>query len=217
MVALFVGSAHVYTLALLGGSLCLDFANTLDPRHGEHRREFLMSYQDLVAWGRHVGVLQDSDVTRLLQRSAKHREEASAIFERALALRETIYRIFSAITQGERPADPDLVALRDAYLGAIACSRIAAATDRFELEWVGVAEALDPMLWPVARSAFELLIAGDLDRVRECPGVGDCGWLFLDTSKNASRRWCSMEGCGSRAKMRRQYARKRKAGPGTTG
>ncbi len=216
MVAVSEGSAHVYTLALLGGSLCLDFANSLDPRHGERRREFLMSYQDLVAWGRHVGVLQDSDVTRLLQRSATHREEAAAIFERAIALREAIYRVYSAVTRGERPADADLITLRDAYLRAIACSRLVAGTDRFELEWVGDAEALDPMLWPVARSAFELLIAGDLDRGRECPGVGDCGWLFLDTSKNASRRWCSMEGCGSRVKMRRQYARRRKADSGTT-
>ena len=164
--ALSEDSAHVYTLALLGGDLCLDFANTVDPRHGEHRREFLMSYQDLVAWGWHVGVLQDSDVPRLLQRSANQPKEASAILRQAITLREAIYRVFAAINQGKRPGDPDLTALRDAYLDALACSRLVPAADRFELEWAGDAEALDRMLWPVARSAFELLTTGDLDRVR---------------------------------------------------
>ena len=60
----------------------------------------------------------------------------------------------------------------------------------------------------MAGSAVAVLTEEDLGRVRECPGAGDCGWLFYDTSKNGTRRWCSMEGCGSRVKMRRHYARK---------
>ena len=67
-------------------------------------------------------------------------------------------------------------------------------------------------IWPVALSAAELLMLGDLGRVEECPGSDGCGWLFFDSSKNGRRRWCSMEGCGSRDKMRRLYARKRNGG-----
>ena len=67
------------------------------------------------------------------------------------------------------------------------------------------------LLWLVAKSAVELLTSSDLHQVKECPGNKGCGWLFLDTSKNGSRQWCSMEGCGSRAKRRRQYGRLRRA------
>ena len=63
------------------------------------------------------------------------------------------------------------------------------------------------MLWPVAWSAAELLAQGPLERIRECPGQDTCGWLFLDLSKNASRRWCDMRVCGNRAKARRHYER----------
>jgi predicted RNA-binding Zn ribbon-like protein len=63
-------------------------------------------------------------------------------------------------------------------------------------------------LWLIAQSAVELLTEGELRRIKQCPGAGDCGWLFYDTSRNGTRRWCSMEGCGSRVKMRRQYARR---------
>ena len=70
-----------------------------------------------------------------------------------------------------------------------------------------ICPALDQVLWPVAQSAAELLVQGSLERIRECPGQGTCGWLFLDLSKNASRRWCDMRVCGNRAKARRHYAR----------
>lgn len=74
-------------------------------------------------------------------------------------------------------------------------------------------EALERVLWPVARSAVELAVSGRLDRVKQCPVPdGGCGWLFLDTTKNGIRRWCSMQGCGGRAKARRQYARRQAAG-----
>ena len=80
---------------------------------------------------------------------------------------------------------------------------MAPAGGGYDWSWAGRPDDLARPLWPVARSAVELLTLGDLARVRECPGAGDCGWLFYDTSRNGSRRWCSMEGCGSRVKMRR--------------
>ena len=82
---------------------------------------------------------------------------------------------------------------------------LAPAATSFSLPW-DTATALDSLIWTIAHSAMTLLTAGDLTRVKECPGTNDCGWLFYDISKNGSRRWCSMEGCGSRVKMRRLYA-----------
>jgi predicted RNA-binding Zn ribbon-like protein len=206
---------QVYNLALLGGKLCLDFANTIDPRYGPQRREFLTCYSDLVDWARHVGVVSEHDARHLAAASRADPAAAGAIFERAIALRETIYRIFLAPARGGQPAQADLEMLLHTYAQALASARLVRRGAVFALDWMARVEALDRMLWPVAQSALELLGSRELERVRECPGLGDCGWLFLDTSKNGSRRWCSMEGCGSRAKMRRQYARRREAGPGT--
>jgi predicted RNA-binding Zn ribbon-like protein len=94
----------------------------------------------------------------------------------------------------------------------IALSHAALAPDRgaFDWRWRADAVELDAVLWPVANSAIDLLTAGDLSRIKECPE--GCTWLFYDLSKNASRRWCSMEGCGSQAKMRRYRARRQPGG-----
>ncbi len=79
----------------------------------------------------------------------------------------------------------------------------------FAWEWDAGGDVLARPLWALARSAADLLTSPRLSRVRECPGEDGCGWLFLDTSKNGSRRWCSMQGCGSRAKARRYAGRRR--------
>jgi predicted RNA-binding Zn ribbon-like protein len=84
--------------------------------------------------------------------------------------------------------------------------------DGFTWQWPDMDDALDQMLWPLVRSAIELLTAPELRRVKVCPGLGDCGWLFLDTSKSGQRRWCSMESCGSRSKMRSYYVRSHSGG-----
>lgn len=131
------------------------------------------------------------------------------IWQWAIELRETMYRVFSAIANGSDPQADDVEALRVAYVGAMAHTQLLATPDGFTWNWVKSEEALDCMLWPLVRSAIAVLTSDEVKRVKQCPGLGDCGWLFLDSSKNGSRQWCSMEGCGSRAKMRQQYARKR--------
>jgi predicted RNA-binding Zn ribbon-like protein len=199
----------VDTLRLLGGRLCMDFTNTIDPRVGNHSHDFLASYSDLVKWSRRVGVLAEDEAHNLLRDAAHRPTEAIVTFERAVALREAMYRVFSAVARSEVPQAVDLDALKIAFSEAITHARIRPVSGGFRWDWARDEGTLDRMLWPVARSTVELLTSEEVKRVKECPGVGDCGWLFFDTSKNGSRQWCSMEGCGSRAKMRRQYARKR--------
>ncbi len=197
------------TLRLLGRHIGLDFANTVDPRHGVHPRDYLGDYADLVAWGRHASLLTEGDVRHLSDEAARRPAEATAIFERAIAVRETIYRVFSARARGVAPRGADLDALHSAYVAALTHARIVPTADGCAWTWREDVDALDRMLWPVVRSAVDLLTADEAARVKECPGSDGCSWLFLDTSKNGSRRWCSMEGCGSRVKMRRHYARHR--------
>lgn len=202
-------NAMIKTLRLLGGRLCLDFTNTMDPRLGNHPHDYLADYADLVQWSLHTGLLTGGEVEHLLRDAARCPAEATMTFERAIALREAMYRIFSAVACSTVPEITDLDTLKAVFVEVMTHAQLIPAAHGFLWDWAERKNALDQMLWPVVCSAVELLTSEEVKKVKECPGVGDCGWLFLDTSKNGSRQWCSMEGCGSRAKMRRQYARKR--------
>ncbi len=195
-------------LRLLGERLCLNFANTVDPRHSDHPREFLATYADLVAWARRADALTQDEGDHLLHEATRRPADATAVFHQARALREAVYTVFSALARGASPAEATVAMLNDELSAALSHARVAPSGAAFVWAWEDNGPALDRMLWPVARSAADLLTSGCLGRVRECPGEDGCGWLFLDTSKNGSRRWCSMEGCGNRSKARRYHARR---------
>lgn len=203
----------IATLKLVGGRLCLDFANTVDAHHLEGSREFLADYPDLLRWSVRAGVLTPAESDELLRRADADPAAQAGVFRRALALREAIYRIFSAIAEGEEVPPDDLALLNEELARALPHARVAATPAGMSWDWEE-SEALDRMLWPVVRSAAELLTSGDLERIGECEG-DLCGWLYLDESKNRSRRWCDMQGCGNRAKARRHYRRARQAEPGS--
>jgi predicted RNA-binding Zn ribbon-like protein len=188
---------------LLGGRLCLDFADTIEDPRGE-AIDFLHDYDDLVRWSRYAGALDEP-----LDLAEADPDGARAVFQRALRLRAAIDATFRAIARGHDPSPDDLRLLQGEYLDAAGLAVLAREDDRFGWSWQGRRD-LRAVLWPIVSSALELLTEGDLTRVRECPGTDDCGWLFYDDSRNRTRRWCSMEGCGSRAKMRRYYARSRR-------
>lgn len=199
---------------LLGARPCLDYVNTIESPLGAHPEEFLRGYPDLARWSRHAGLLDDAATARLLDGAARDPDAAGVAFDRALALRAALTAIFRAVAAGGSPAPPDLEHLQRAYLAALARARLVPRGNGHDWAWAEDDAALDQPLWAVARSAVELLTVGDPARIKQCSGTDDCGWLFYDTSKNGSRRWCSMEGCGSRVKGRRHYARRRGAGAG---
>ncbi len=199
----------VETLDLLGGRLCLDFVNTMDPRIGEHPREFLNSYIDLVAWSKYVGLVTQKQSSILLQKAQNRVEESSKVLNDAIVLRESLYDVFVALATNEEPQRQALEKVQRMFANAMMHATLSHTDQHFTYEWMEDQQSLDHMLWPIASSAMDVLTSEEWKRIKQCPGVGDCGWLFLDTSKNGSRQWCSMQECGSRAKMRRQYARKR--------
>jgi predicted RNA-binding Zn ribbon-like protein len=196
---------------LYGGLLCLDFANTLEPRQAAPVRDWLRGYPDLVAWARHAGALDDATAERLLRAAAIRQAEAEASFAAAIELREAIYRAFAGVAEGATPAADDLAVVQRAYAEAMRHARLLPAppsSDQLAWAWEE-GDALDRAWWPMARSAVELATAGPLERVKHCPP--GCGFLFFDASKNRTRRWCSMEECGGQTKARRQTARRRAA------
>jgi len=186
----------------------LDFANTLAWRGSDRQHDWLSSYANLLKWGKLVGVLSEATAHRLHRDAARRPAHADSVLRQAVELREAIYRIFSAIAAEASPQAADVNALNVALAEALTHLRVLPAADVFMWDWSGDEGALDRMLWPVAWSAAELLTSEELDRVGECQGDG-CGWLFMDMSRNHSRRWCDMGDCGNRAKARRFYRRKK--------
>lgn len=201
-------NTHAGDIRLIGGRLCLDFVNTVDSHLKTSPKEYLHSYDDFVTWSEHAGVLA-ADVGHYLgQEAAGRPEEAALILNRALILRSALYRIFSAIAGEHMPAQADHAVVNDTLAAIPPRSRIIQNTTGYSWEWPGAAAVLARPLWVVAWSAADLLTAPELIQVRECTSE-QCSWLFLDTSHNRSRRWCSMEDCGNRTKAQRHYARHR--------
>ncbi|MHB0875705.1 MAG: CGNR zinc finger domain-containing protein [Anaerolineae bacterium] len=195
-------------LPLHGGRLCLDFVNTIDWRLADYRSDWLRGYGDLVAWSRHVAIVTEEQAERLQAVAAERPAEAQAVLERAHLLREAMYRVFAAVLAGEDATQADLQVLDAALQQSFCRLRLRWAAGQYELVWPADERLLDGMLWPVARSAAALLTSREIERVRRCAG-DPCGWLFLDESRNRSRRWCTMSGCGNRAKAKRHYERRR--------
>lgn len=212
----------IATAKIVGGHLCLDFANTVGGRRQITDSEKsvagdsvviedrLLDYLDLLAWSLRVGLLTEAAAGGLARESKKREEAAAAVWKRAVALREAIYRISAAIASAAQPREVDLELLNREL--AVAHGRVRLAMDeegKFVWEWIDTKEALDQMLWRIADSAAEMLTTGNATRLRQCGGE-DCGWLFEDTSRNGSRQWCVMQDCGNVAKVRRFRSRLRK-------
>jgi predicted RNA-binding Zn ribbon-like protein len=208
---MFMLEHETQTLNLKSGRLCLDFANTADWHASDQPEEQLNSYADLVSWSEQVGVLTEDEVQQLLREAAHHPDDAAAVLEQAISFREALYQIFSAITVGESPEVADLAILNEVLSTALGRLHLVSTSAGFGWEWIDEENELERMLWPVAQSAAALLTSAELIRVGRCAD-DRCGWLFMDMSRNRSRRWCDMGDCGNRAKARRHYQRKQAAG-----
>jgi predicted RNA-binding Zn ribbon-like protein len=194
-------------LKLLGGRLCLDFVNTLDWRGTDSPQEFLTTYPDLVAWSRHAGICSHQEARKLQKLAEKSNSEAQQTLTRALKLRETIYRLFKAGIAMQNPPAEDLTAFNHNLSRSMKDSQIIRTPHGYAWDVSGGRSRLDWILNPVIHSAAEVLISVDRKKVKACADTA-CGWLFIDVSRNRSRRWCDMQDCGNRAKASRFYKKR---------
>ena len=206
----------VATVPLEGGHLALDFVNTVGGLRVEPpspEEELIDDYVDLTIWCARLGVISERQAAAL--RAAAKRDERAG--ERALRrtreLRdELLYPIFRAIADGKKPPATLLERLREEEREALAGAQLAAAgapgetRTAFAWTWPPPHELTDP-LRPIVHAAVELLTNGPLDRIKTC---GNCRWVFLDQSRNRSRRWCSMDECGIQMKHARFVERRRR-------
>ena len=191
-----------YTFDLSGGRLCLDFANTVGDRGTGQPSEHLGSYGDFLAWAEQAGATTARAARGLRRAAAARRAQARQVLADAIRLREALYRVFAAAATGRTPRAPDLAIVNAALPAAFERSRLVPSQGGFTLA-AGVREDdLAAPLTPVVRSAVDLLVSPEADRVRTCAATA-CAWLFLDTTKNRARRWCDMKTCGNREKVRR--------------
>jgi predicted RNA-binding Zn ribbon-like protein len=192
-------------MRIVGGNLALDFANTrTGPPAGPPDDDLLGAYEDVVAWARHVGVLTVDEAGGLLRRAARDRHAAGAAYSRAIELRDNLDRVFRALAAGTDPPARSVRALHRAEAASLSRASLVEKHGAFSWRWQSD-RSLERPLGPVIHAAIELLTGGPLDRIKGC---GGCSFLFVDESKNRSRRWCSMEDCGANEKMRRFVARR---------
>jgi predicted RNA-binding Zn ribbon-like protein len=188
----------------IAGHLALDFVNTVRGRTTgprSRRREYydhvvgdrLESVRDLVDWGFEAGVLTARERDRL--RAAK------GGIARDRAFRESLYRVFKANIESWPLPAPDVGVVQREVARARSRQRLGLRRESSGWDWQGPLD-LSRVRAAVALAAADLLLSPHLDRVRQCDG-DQCGWLFLDISKNGRRRWCAMADCGTRDKVRR--------------
>jgi predicted RNA-binding Zn ribbon-like protein len=186
--------------------LALDFVNTLGWR-GSARSESLNSFSDLLTWCETSGAMPKDALAELKRWSQRHPESTGTLFRDSIELREMLARIFLRFTSDTAPAESDMNALNLALADAPARQRVAPEGEgygwRIAMHSISAAAILGAVLW----SAGDLLVSANRRRIRHCAN-DQCLWLFVDDSKNGSRRWCSMQACGNRAKASRHYHRR---------
>lgn len=183
----------------------LAFVNTLSSRPTTAPVERLVSYEALVGWAREQRLVPAAAADRLLAEAKRHPHQAVAVLARAKEFREALNGLALAIDAGRQPAPAVLATIGQCLAATYANGRL--VPHEGALQWIGGAEDdLERIVWEIGRAAGRLVLSPRLGRIRAC-AADDCGWWFVDDTKNRSRRWCDMKICGNRDKVRRFRAK----------
>ncbi|MET9018438.1 ABATE domain-containing protein [Actinopolymorpha sp. NPDC004070] len=204
-------------LPIVGGHLALDFANTVDDPLGPERHDHAATYDDLLAWSTRVGTISEAQADRLRRSARRRADDAARTVTHAHDLRDTLNELFGRIVEsgpGGTQTAKHWARLRPYVTEAMAAATVVENDNGHSsprpgspvLRWAWPAsDDLAVVLHPVASAAADLLVSDQLHRLSRC---ARCPWLFLDTSKNHSRRWCDMNDCGKALKIERYVARR---------
>ena len=197
------------SLAMVGGELALDFANTSSGRGSTGHHEHLRAAGDVIDWAEHARAILPEDAEWLRDMTLQDPQLAQKLLGAALALREDIYGLGAELAAGHAAPREKIDRIAAVQASALAKATLQPIEGRYAWSWVAKTSPIEAVLGPISLSAITMLMQADLTRIKQCPGE-KCGWLFFDATKNKSRRWCEMEVCGNRAKQKRLVARMRK-------
>jgi predicted RNA-binding Zn ribbon-like protein len=193
---------------LIAGAVCLDFINTLDDRFSDEPKELLATYIDLARFAENARIISDLQVDRLFTSSQQNPQGAERARQSAIRMREAMYEVFWAVVQS-KPVPKSPLMVLDGYVQESAQHlHLVPGKGHFDWQFDSSVNNFEAPLWPIARSAAELLASDQLEFVRACASK-TCEWLFLDESKSHRRRWCDMTKCGNRAKAQRFYEKQK--------
>lgn len=191
-------------LTLSGGRLSLDFINTVHSYTDGIMDDYWKDAASLVAWGRKLDLLTPKNARSLHEAIIK---KEAAMLRLMRETRQLLYSIFHSMSKGQKPSQAELDQFYQAYHRALANQRISYDNETIREEWQLAGDDIHQIIAPVLKDAYQLLISEQIHRVGECP---TCGWIFLDSTKNGKRRWCSMAACGGNAKALDWYYRNKK-------
>ena len=198
---------HTPDIGFVGGALCLDFVNTIHDYAGQDPEEELNSFGDLIRWSQLARIVDAKEAKRFLRDADKDPAQAQRILRQGRELRGALYSVFRAVTLKQEIDQKELNIISDFLSEAV--KHLSLVHDRgtvYRLSWEkGLPSKV--ILYEVVQSAAAILANVSNLRLGECSGE-NCTWLFVDSSKNGSRRWCDMQRCGSREKSRRYYHKK---------
>lgn len=192
---------------ITAGVLCLDFANTISWRRLPQPVERVNSFADLASWAQQAKLISRNEERRLSQWALMQPRAANRILNEARSLREALFGVFSAISEGRAPAEDDLKRVQQWIQRALQQSVLIRDGASFRWRLRSEDKGLRAVLDRVSLSAEALLRSEYVGRIGQCSGHA-CRWLWIDRTRNRSRRWCDMAVCGNRAKARRYYERR---------
>ena len=189
---------------LLAGHPALELVNTLDLRFSANPQELLPTYPDLLRFAAQLRLLP-AEQARKLGRTVRA-QDGQLVLASVVELREALAALLYAWVDGNKPAARQVEILETHFHAAALHRSLGSGDERLVWSWSGLEQQAELPLWKLAQSASDLLVSDDARRVKGC-GDPTCRWLFLDLSKNHTRRWCDMKTCGNRMKARRHQAR----------
>jgi predicted RNA-binding Zn ribbon-like protein len=205
-----MAAAQVRSFQLIGGHVAVDLVNTVSWRLDDQRTiDYAPGYAELLEWARQAQLVVPAQYAMLREAIAQHPVEARQAATAVHQLREVLYRVLGPVALGQEPAPGDRSALHHLILQALQQAQLVTVVP---LAWQVTVQAPGDLAHLAAVRALELLQSGDLGRLRQCQDHA-CGWLFIDSSRSHTRRWCSSADCGNRERARRHYTRRHNPSP----
>jgi predicted RNA-binding Zn ribbon-like protein len=193
---------------LCAGNPALDLVNTVDNRFSADPTELLPTYAELLRFTVQLRLLSAEQARKLNKTTGE--QEATRIVAAVVALREALSAVLYAWVDGSKPAAAQMDILQQQFQSAALHRKLCPGKPVLQWSWCEAEQLPQIPLWKLAQAAADLLLSPQASLIKDC-GAPTCRWLFLDVSKNHTRRWCDMKICGNRVKARRHQARLQEA------